>query len=235
MERLRSLKLFGLLAITLVAASLRLYKIDVLPPGAGYDAAYYGLDALAILRAEWPIFFESNFGRESLFSYLVAACVALFGVGSLAIHLASAIAGIVTIPAVYLVAEDLFAGDGTSLGRFGGLIASLATALSFWHLGWSRYGVRAILTPLFAALTMYLLCRGHETVVGLCREWPLPWSGSVHLSGRTACAGSGDRRGCVRRVDRKTVCQDRPLVSSPRGRCGCSSLCPLGHLFCDPP
>jgi hypothetical protein len=33
-------------------------------------------------------------------------------------------------------------------------------ALSYWHLNWSRYGVRAILVPLFAALTFAFLSRG---------------------------------------------------------------------------
>jgi 4-amino-4-deoxy-L-arabinose transferase-like glycosyltransferase len=133
---------------------------DVLPPGETYDPAYYGLDALAILRGEMPIYFETNYGREPLFSYLVAACVALLGVGSTAIHVASAVVGIITVPAVYLAAEELFATDDGLLGKWGGLTAALATALSFWHVSWSRYGVRAILTPLFAALAVSLLWRG---------------------------------------------------------------------------
>jgi hypothetical protein len=33
-------------------------------------------------------------------------------------------------------------------------------AVSYWHLNWSRYGVRAILLPLFAALTVAFLWRG---------------------------------------------------------------------------
>jgi len=93
MAKFRPFKLLLLTAITLWGAFFRLYRIDSLPPGETYDPAFYGLDALAILQGERPIFFETNFGREALFSYLVAACVAVFGVGSLAIHLASAIVG----------------------------------------------------------------------------------------------------------------------------------------------
>jgi 4-amino-4-deoxy-L-arabinose transferase-like glycosyltransferase len=150
-------------AITLLAAFFRLYKIDVLPPGDMYDPAFYGLDALAILEGETPIYFPSNYGREPLFSYLVAACVALLGVGATAIHVASALVGIATVPAVYLAAQELFAGDKGLLRRYGGLAAALATALSFWHLIWSRAGVRAILSPLFASLVVWTLWRGLRT------------------------------------------------------------------------
>jgi hypothetical protein len=161
--RFRTWKPFLALAITLLGAFLRLYRIDSLPPGETYDPAFYGLDALAILRGERPIFLETNFGREPLFSYLVAAWVAILGVGSQAIHVASAAVGILTIPAVYLVAEEVFADETGLLGQVGGLAAALALALSFWHLGWSRYGVRAILVPLFAAMTTYLSWRGIRT------------------------------------------------------------------------
>ena len=161
----RSVKWLLLVVIMLLAAFFRLYKVDVLPPGETFDPAYYGLDALAILSGETPIWFETNLygGREPLFSYLVAACVALFGVGSLAIHVAPAIVGTVTIPAVFLAAEELFVDEDGLLRRYGGLVTALATAVSFWHLNWSRYGVRAILTPLFAALVVFFLWRGLRT------------------------------------------------------------------------
>lgn len=73
----KSIKWLVVIAITLLAAFFRLYEIDVLPPGETYDPAWYGLDALAILRGKTPIFFETNLfgGREPLFSYIVAAFV----------------------------------------------------------------------------------------------------------------------------------------------------------------
>ncbi|MFQ5595176.1 MAG: glycosyltransferase family 39 protein [Anaerolineae bacterium] len=165
MIKLRSsrFKLFLLAGIVLIAAFLRLYRIDSLPPGDGYDPAYYGLDALSILRGARPIFLPENYGREPLFSYLVAAFFALFGVSPKAIYLASATVGILTIPAVYLMAEEMFAGEGDILAQFGGLVAALATAISYWHLNWSRLGVRAILVPFFLVLTLYCLWRGLRT------------------------------------------------------------------------
>ena len=157
------LKLLLLLGITLLAAFLRLYQIDTIPPGGRYDPAYYGVDALHILEGERPIFLATNFGREVLFSYLVALCIAILGPVSYSMYLTSAIVGILTVPAVYLLAEELFAEEDGVLGDFGGLVSALALAVSYWHLNWSRFGVRAILLPLFAALTFFFLWRGLRT------------------------------------------------------------------------
>jgi hypothetical protein len=157
------LRLPLLLAITLLAAFLRLHRIESLPPGDGHDPAFYGVDALAILQGERPVFLTTNFGREVLFSYLVAACFAALGPGTLAIHVTSAIIGILSAPAIYLAAEEMLSTEEEGLARFGGLLTALVVAISYWHLNWSRYGVRAILVPLFAALILYFLWRGLRT------------------------------------------------------------------------
>lgn len=154
-------KFFLLAGITLLAAFFRLYKIDSLPPGDGHDPAYYGVDALTVLEGEWPIFFPGLFGgREPLFSYLVAACALVWGIGPLSIHMASAIVGILTIPAVFLVANEIFSSEKGLLAQFGGLLAALAVAISYWHLNWCRYALRAILVPLLVSLTLCSLVRG---------------------------------------------------------------------------
>ncbi len=159
----RRFKLLLLVGILLVAAFLRLYRIDSLPPGDGYDPAYYGLDALSILRGARPIFLPENFGREPMFSYLVAAFFAMFGISPKAIYTASATVGILTIPAVYLMAEEMFADEEGILAQFGGLVAALTVAISYWHLNWSRLGMRAILVPFFVVLTLFCLWRGLRT------------------------------------------------------------------------
>jgi hypothetical protein len=160
---LAHLQVLVIILITSLAALFRLYQIAQLPPGDGYDPAYYGVDALEILRGARPIFFPANFGREALFSYLVAACTLVFGPTALSVHLTAAIVGILTIPAIYLLAEELFAEEAAPVRLWGSAVAALMMAVSYWHLNWSRYGVRAILVPLFAAWTIYFLWRGIRT------------------------------------------------------------------------
>ena len=154
------LRLLVIILITLTAAFFRLYQITQLPPGDGYDPAYYGVDALQILNGARPIFLTTNFGREVLFSYLVAACVFIWGPTTLAVHMASAIVGIITIPAIYLLAEEFFSEENAPIRLWGSAIAAFMMAVSYWHLNWSRYGVRAILLPVFTAWTIILLWRG---------------------------------------------------------------------------
>lgn len=149
----------SLLVIVLSAAFLRLYRLHELPPGDGYDPAYYGIDALYILQGERPIFLPTNFGREVLYSYLTALSVSLLGVGPLAVHVVAALLGVLTVPVLYLLGRELFREDEEPLRTYAGLLAALLLAISYWHLHWSRYGVRAIMTPLFAGLIFYLLFR----------------------------------------------------------------------------
>lgn len=156
----RRAELLGLLAITALAAFLRLYRLDALPPGDGHDVAQYGVDALQILGGARPIFLESNFGREALFSYLVAAAYRFTGPGAFGIHLTSALIGTLTIPAIWLAARELFAGDRDGPLGYLPLLAAFLGAVSYWHLNWSRVGLRVILVPLFAALIVFALWRG---------------------------------------------------------------------------
>jgi hypothetical protein len=160
-QRLRRLLAVG--GITLLAAALRLYRINSLPPAAGYDQAAYGLDALAIRDGARPLFLTTNLGREALFSYLVTLCSLVVRDLPTAIYVTSAVAGVLTVPAVYLAADEIFAKERGALKQYGALLSAFTIAIARWHLSWSRLGMRVILVPLFASLTVYLLWRGYRT------------------------------------------------------------------------
>lgn len=155
--RYRALYLF---AIITVGAFLRLFRLGDLPPGDGYDVAQYGLDALDILDGARPIFLSANFGREPLFSYLVALIYGMIGPGAFGIHLASALIGIATIPAAYWAARELLAEEKPGVRTWASLLAALVTAVSYWHLNYSRAGLRVIWVPFFAALISAALAHG---------------------------------------------------------------------------
>jgi 4-amino-4-deoxy-L-arabinose transferase-like glycosyltransferase len=156
----RQTELLLLLGITALGLFLRLYRLDTLPPGDGHDVAQYGVDALQIIGGARPIFLESNFGREPLFSYLVALAFLVVGPGTKGIHLVSTLIGALTIPAVFLSARELFDGQREGAMAYLPLLAAFLAAVSYWHLNWSRVGLRVILVPLFAALIVWALFRG---------------------------------------------------------------------------
>lgn len=158
-----------LIAAVLLGAALRFYRLATLPPGDSYDPAFYGIDAQQILQGAWPVYLDSNFGREVLFSYLVAGLYAFLGPGTFGIHLAAAFVGVVTIPATWLAGKRLFAPAQTVTARYAPLLASWLIALSYWHLNWSRFGVRAVLVPLFAVLVVATLWHCQQKPgVGTC-------------------------------------------------------------------
>jgi len=182
------LPLLLLLAITLLAATVRLYRLDALPPGLYHDEAYNGLDALALLRGEarpvffeaweqvafanqiaalphgrWPVFFVGNYGREPVFYYLLALSLALVGVRPLAIRLVPALIGILLVPAVYWLARELLAGEAAPRRRRVALLAALNVATWYWLVHFSRFGIRPMLLPLVATLTFACLLRGQRT------------------------------------------------------------------------
>ncbi len=187
-QRRKRWHLLILLAIVLLAAALRLYRLDALPPGLYHDEAYNGLDALALLRGEprplfhevweqvafadkvdtlphgrFPIFFVGNYGREPLFYYLLALSLALVGTSPLAIRLVPALAGVLVVPAVYWLARELLAGDETARGRRVALLAAMNVATWYWLVHFGRFGIRPMLLALFAALTFACLLRGLRT------------------------------------------------------------------------
>jgi hypothetical protein len=147
-----------LVGIVAIAAFFRLWRLDVVPTGFQFDEAYNVNDALRVIAGERPIFFEANGGRESLYIYLLAPFVSFLGATPLAPHLLSALVGILTIILSYAFLRRLLPADEWP-------VAALATALmaiSYWHIHFSRYGIRAITLPLMLVCIFYCLWRAFE-------------------------------------------------------------------------
>jgi len=151
-------------AIVLLVASLyRLWQIDTIPPGLFGDEATDGLDALDVLAGRGAVFFPANYGREGLHMWIVAGMFRLLGVVPLALRLPSVAAGILTALATYWLGRELLAAWSASPGESGEsaapwpwsflpLIAALYLATSYWHVHFSRFGIRGVFTPLMGAL-----------------------------------------------------------------------------------
>jgi 4-amino-4-deoxy-L-arabinose transferase-like glycosyltransferase len=172
-----------LLILIIVAAALRFWQLDILPPGLFFDEAYNGLDANRVLTgASRPIFFAGNNGREPLFIYLQALSVALFGPTPLALRMTSAVVGIATVPVMYFAARAILPVDDNSsvrpsidarLAPWLALIAAAGVAVSYWHVSLSRVGFRTILLVPVSALAIAFFWRAWTQ-----RRWrDYLWSG----------------------------------------------------------
>lgn len=140
------------LAVCVLAASARLWGLSDYPPGLYPDQAANGEDVLEILRGKLQVFSPRNNGRESLFFYVQALTVRLFGVGVWPMFLASALVGIATVAVTYAAGARLF-------GPAPAFLAAFFLATNPWHVTLSRTGFRAVTVPLFLALALWFIGR----------------------------------------------------------------------------
>lgn len=144
------------LGLLLAGAWMRLHALNTLPPGLYADEAYYGLDALSVLRGDWQVYFPANNGREPLFIYQLAASVAVFGPSAWAVRLVAAFNGMVTLAALYALGRAWF-------GRRVALWALLMGAACLWLVVFSRIGLRVGTFPAVLALALAASAWGWRT------------------------------------------------------------------------
>ncbi|RME74539.1 MAG: hypothetical protein D6784_09700 [Chloroflexi bacterium] len=169
-----------ILLIILLAFWLRLYHLPDLPPGLNFDEAGNGAAALDILRDGPRLWWRIGGGKEPLWPYIIALTTTVLGNIPLALRLPAALAGTLTVAAVYPLTVRLVRQSGLRQARAAGLLAATGVAVSAWHLHFSRLGFRAILLPLLASLAAYFFLRGLKT-------WPARRS-FVLAAGFTALA-----------------------------------------------
>ena len=138
-----------LLLAVLTAVFLRFWQLGEMPPGLYHDEAYNGLDAVTVLTDGPSLFFEANNGREPAYILLTSLAVSALGQTALAVRLAAAVVGSLTVLAVYLLADCWF-------GRKVGLLSAWMWAITLWPVHLSRIGLRAITLVPLLALTFWL-------------------------------------------------------------------------------
>jgi 4-amino-4-deoxy-L-arabinose transferase-like glycosyltransferase len=152
----------SLICILLLAAFLRVWQIQEIPPGIYPDEAVNTADAIRTLETKQPqVFYPANNGREGLFNNLLALSFALFGISIWSFKILPATIGVLTVFGQYLLAHELFRKQlGEKRSQLIGLFSSFLLAISFWHINFSRIGFRAILLPLALSFAFFFLLRG---------------------------------------------------------------------------
>lgn len=143
------------LAASALVIFFRLYRLAQVPPEMVSDHAEKLLDIWDVLHGQTSIFFPRNTGREGLQMYLTAGVIRLFGTGYtfLSMKIGTAIAGLLTLPYIYLLGKEL--GNWRA-----GLLAMVLAGIAYWPNVITRVALRFTLYPLFVAPTLYYLIRG---------------------------------------------------------------------------
>lgn len=158
--------ILALLAITLVGAFYRFYRLDGILAEMGTDLPLKYGNIEQVLKGNYMVFFTSFPGREPLFFYFASIFAKVFGLSFLTIKFSAAVVGTITIPALFITARRLF---NTEVG----LYAALLLAINHWHITLSRIGYRAILLPLFVFVLLYLIARAMDRR----RDWDFAFVG----------------------------------------------------------
>lgn len=132
------------MAILLVAAGLRLYRLDTFPPGVYSDVALNGLDSL---QHGFQVLYQRGAGNgiEGMIVWLDAVSLWLNGIRPVALYLTTVVIGLLTLLVHFGLADRI-------LGRRVALLSTALLAVSFWHVHFSRIGYRTLLLPLFVEL-----------------------------------------------------------------------------------
>ena len=145
------LEIMLLAVVVLVAAFLRLYNLEGIPPGLHGDEAWTGLDALEILDKGWIGPYTGHaLGQPTGPLYWTALVFKLFGASIYTLRASMAVLAFLTIPATYLFFRAAFNPRVALIG-----ISLLA--FSFWHIHYSRIAFMLISLPLVEALCLFFL------------------------------------------------------------------------------
>ena len=141
--------------VFILSAFYRFYLLNQVPPEMFSDHAEKLIDVSHLLWGDHAIFFPRNTGREAFQMYLTAAMAKLFGTGIsfLSLKLGTCLAGLFSLPFIYLLGKE-------AANRRVGLLAMFFAGIAYWPNVISRVALRFALYPAFVAPTLYFLVKG---------------------------------------------------------------------------
>ncbi len=169
-----------LVSITALAAGLRFFQIDRLPPGLSYDEAWNDRQALRVVQGRaYPVYFVDEWGdvEEPLHIYLIAGLFALAGPHAIGGRLVSVLLGTLTIPLLFFAGREMLRANSPAFPKADpslrlraaqgfrasddviALLAAFVLATFYWHVHYTRLGMEPPAVPALATLTFWLLWR----------------------------------------------------------------------------
>jgi len=142
-------------AVFLISAFYRFYLLNQVPPEMFSDHAEKLIDVTDVLNGQYSIFFPRNTGREAFQMYLTAAVSKVFGTGIsfLSLKIGTCLAGLFSLPFIYLLGVEI-------KNKQVGLLAMFFSGIAYWPNVISRVSLRFALFPAFVAPTLYFLIKG---------------------------------------------------------------------------
>ena len=154
MSRDTWLEIATIATVMLLALILRVAALDRVPYTLGGDEAWHGLLARQVLSGELRNPFVMGYmSMPTFFYWPISWSLRLVGNDVAGLRLPAALAGMVTVPILYLFARRLW-------GKRIALLSALFLAGYDYHIHYSRLGANNVWDPLFVVLTLWLVDLG---------------------------------------------------------------------------
>ena len=147
-----------LLIIIILAAAVRIYKLDSVPPSISWDEAAVGYNAWTIAnfgKDEYGKFFPASFRsfgeyKNPVDIYITSIFVKFLGLNEISTRLPSAVFGVLNIFLIYFLAKLLFEKE------YIGLISAFFLAISPFNIHFSHFNHEANFALFFLMLGLFL-------------------------------------------------------------------------------
>jgi hypothetical protein len=153
--------------VTLLAAILRFYRLDSLPPGLWFDEAWISLQARQVQASgDLQVYFASGEGGiAALFVYLTSLARIITRNDPLAIRYAAAAVGVLTTLLTFFALRAVLQLDGVPArpSAFTALLGALVFATAFPNILLHRVGFESILPAPAGALALWAFAQSQHT------------------------------------------------------------------------
>lgn len=153
-----------LLIVTALALTLRIYRLDEVPPGFFRDEAAIGVDAQSVAEtgkdihgARYPVLFRAlDDWKHPLYVYGAVASVRALGPTKLAVRLPAAVFGAATVFLLALLALELTRDPRVAIA------SALFLAVTPWHVQYSRMAWESVTLGFSIVLALFLFFRARR-------------------------------------------------------------------------
>lgn len=160
-----------LVLILILAAFLRFWQLEKVPPSPSWDEAALGYNAYSLMKTgkdeygqPWPLILRSfDDYKPAIYAYLAILPIKLFGLNVFSVRFPSAFFGVLTVLVAYLLFKELLGKNQISKHDFLNsipLVATFLLAVSPWHLQFSRVAFESNLGVFFNTLVAYFFLKG---------------------------------------------------------------------------
>src|SRR3989344_2846151 len=170
-----------LIVVVLLAAVLRFFMLDSLPPSLTWDEAAWGYNSYALGidgKDEYgrflPFNYLESFGdfKPPLYAYLSIIPVKIFSLNEFSVRFASAFFGTFTVLITYLLVKRIFHDPKNERGNTHDsenidLMSAFILAISPWHILLARAAFEANVASFLLSTAVWLFLKGIEDEVGL--------------------------------------------------------------------